>query len=84
MPDSQAAVRALRSELRRLRTERIERPKSIEVSVQVRSIDVQGDTAVAVFRQAYRSDTLKSNSTKTLRLEKAGGKWLITQERVGG
>jgi tetratricopeptide (TPR) repeat protein len=66
------------------RTERIERPKSIEVSVQVRSIDVQGDTAVAVFRQAYRSDTLKSNSTKTLRLEKAGGKWLITQERVGG
>lgn len=66
------------------RTERIERPRSIEVSVQVRSIDVQGDTAVAVFRQAYRSDTLKSNSTKTLRLEKAGGKWLITQERVGG
>lgn len=66
------------------RAERIERPKSIEVSIQVRSIDVQGDTAVAVFRQGYRSDTLKTNSTKTLRLEKSGGKWLITQERVGG
>lgn len=66
------------------RTERIERPKSIEVTVQVRSVDVQGDTAVAVFRQSYRSDTLKTNSTKTLRLEKSGGKWLITQERVGG
>jgi tetratricopeptide (TPR) repeat protein len=66
------------------RTERIERPKSIEVTVNIQSITVDGDKAVAVIRQAYRSDTFKSNSTKTLQLVKAGGKWAIRQERVGG
>lgn len=66
------------------RAERIERPKSIEVTVKIQSVKVDGDSATAVFRQAYRSDTLKSNSTKTLRLVKVGGKWLIKQERVGG
>ena len=39
---------------------------------------------IAVVRQSYRSDTLKTNSTKTLKLAKVGGKWLIKQERVGG
>ena len=66
------------------RTERIERPKSIEVLVKIQSIAVEGDSAVAVMRQSYRSDTLKTSSTKTLKLVKAGGKWLIKQERVGG
>jgi tetratricopeptide (TPR) repeat protein len=66
------------------RAERIERPKSIEVSVKVQSLAIEGDSAVAVLRQSYRSDTLKTNSTKTLKLAKVGGKWLIRQERVGG
>jgi len=66
------------------RSERIERPKSIEVVVKIQSIAVEGDSAVAVFRQSYRSDTLKTSSTKTLKLGKVGGKWLIRQERVGG
>lgn len=66
------------------RSERIQRPKSIEVGVKILSIAVEGDVATAVLRQSYRSDTLKSNSTKTLRLVRAGGKWLIKQERVGG
>ena len=52
--------------------------------MKIQSITVDGDTATAVLRQAYRSDTLKSNSTKTLKLAKVGGKWLIKQERVGG
>ncbi len=66
------------------RTERIERPKSIEVSLRMQSIAVDGDKATAVFRQSYRSDTFKANSTKTLTLVKVGGRWLIKQERVGG
>ena len=66
------------------RAERIERPKSIEVSVKFQSVKVAGDEAVVVIRQGYKSDTLKSNSTKTLKLVRTGGRWLIQQERVGG
>ncbi len=66
------------------RAERLEHPKSIEVKVSVVSQHVEGDQASVTFRQSYRSDTLKSNSTKTLKLEKSAGQWLIKQERVGG
>ena len=66
------------------RTERIERPKTIEVTLAFKSVKVSGGEAVAVVRQAYRSDTLKSNTTKTLKLVKSGDRWLIKQERVGG
>ncbi len=83
-PDFETPGGEPRAAWEKQRTERIERPKSIEVSVKIQSIAVEGDTAVAVMRQSYRSDTLKTNSTKTLRLVKVGGKWLIKQERVGG
>jgi tetratricopeptide (TPR) repeat protein len=83
-PDFETPGGEPRAAWEKQRTERIERPKSIEVSVKVQSIAMEGETAVAVLRQSYRSDTLKSNSTKTLRLVKVGGKWLIKQERVGG
>ena len=66
------------------RTERIEKPKSIEVNAQVKSVKVSGNEATAVIRQTYRSDALKSSNTKTLKLVKVGDKWLIKQERVGG
>jgi len=66
------------------RTERIERPKSIQVSVKMQSVTVEGNEATAVFRQNYRSDTLKSDQVKTLKLIKSGARWLITQERVKG
>lgn len=66
------------------RQERIEAPKSIEVDVKVQSIQVSGNEATAVIRQTYRSDMLKSTNTKTLKLVKAGDRWLIKQERVGG
>jgi tetratricopeptide (TPR) repeat protein len=68
----------------RERAERIERPKSIEVGVNVKSVKVSGNEATAVVRQSYKSDITKTNSTKTLRLVKAGDRWLIRQERVGG
>jgi tetratricopeptide (TPR) repeat protein len=83
-PDFETPGGEPRASWEKQRAERIERPKSIEVSVKIQSIAVEGDSAVAVLRQSYRSDTLKSNSTKTLRLVKVGGKWLIKQERVGG
>ena len=73
-----------RADWEKQRAERIERPKTIEVDAKVQSINVSGNEATAVIRQAYRSDTLKSNSTKTLKLLKSGERWLIKQERVGG
>ena len=36
------------------------------------------------FRQHYQSGSLKVASTKTLVMVKAGDKWLIQQEKVGG
>jgi len=83
-PDFETPGGEARGAWEKQRAERIERPKSIEVKVKIQSIKVDGDTAAAVLRQTYRSDTLRSSSTKTLKLAKIGGKWLIKQERVGG
>lgn len=66
------------------RRERIQRQKSIRVDVTFRSVTVKGSEATAVFRQSYKSDTVNSNNTKTLRLVRAGDKWLIKSERAGG
>ena len=66
------------------RTERIEKPKSIEVGVKVVSMEIKGNQAKATVRQSYKSDTLKNTTTKTLSLIRSGDRWLITQERVGG
>ncbi len=64
------------------RRERIEKPKSIDVTVKVNSVSVNGSEAVVTLRQGYRSDTLKTTSTKTLHMVKNGDKWQIRQERV--
>lgn len=66
------------------RRERIERPKSISVDIKFRSIKVKGGEATAVFRQAYKSHAVSSNNTKTLKMVRAGDKWLIQSERAGG
>ena len=66
------------------RKERIERQRSISVDVQFRSVKVTGNEATVVFRQAYRADTVNSNNTKTIKLVRAGDKWLIQVERAGG
>ena len=66
------------------RTERIQKPKSIEVKVNVSQVKVSGNEATAVVRQQYKSDTLKNTTTKTLTLIRSGDRWLIKQERVGG
>jgi tetratricopeptide (TPR) repeat protein len=66
------------------RSERIERPKSIEVGVKITSIEVDGNKARVVLRQSYKSDTLKNTTTKTLGMIRSGDRWLIAQERTGG
>jgi hypothetical protein len=66
------------------RAERIQKPKSIEVTAKVLSAQVSGNEATVTIRQGYKSDTLKSNNTKTFKLVKTGERWLIKQERVGG
>ncbi|MGZ5106268.1 MAG: L,D-transpeptidase Cds6 family protein, partial [Usitatibacter sp.] len=66
------------------RTERIQRPKSIDVSVKILNAQATDNEATVTFRQSYKSDTLKTNSTKTLKLVRQGDRWLIKQERTGG
>jgi tetratricopeptide (TPR) repeat protein len=67
------------------RKTRIAKPKKIQVLIEAPKVVFTENNRVRVtFRQNYRSDTLNSSSTKTLVMVKAGDKWLIQQERVGG
>lgn len=65
----------------RQRKERIEAPKSIDVKLSNVQITMKSDEATAVFRQAYKSDVLSNVSTKTMKLSKVGGRWLIRSMR---
>jgi tetratricopeptide (TPR) repeat protein len=65
------------------RRQRIVAPKSISVSVEAPKVSMGADGQASVtFRQAYRSDVIKTSSTKTLVLVKSEGRWLIQQEKV--
>jgi tetratricopeptide (TPR) repeat protein len=66
------------------RAERLQKPKSIEVTVKVLNATADDKEASVSIRQQYKSDTLKNTTNKILKLEKAGDRWLIKQERVGG
>ncbi|HUQ28226.1 MAG TPA: tetratricopeptide repeat protein [Usitatibacter sp.] len=83
-PEFEVPGGATRAAWERERTERIEKPKKIEVGVKVLSAEASGNEATITIRQSYRSDALKSNNTKTLKLIRSGDRWLIKQERVGG
>jgi murein L,D-transpeptidase YafK len=66
------------------RTQRIDKPGAIAVSVDDVRVAAEGaDRATARFRQHYRSATLKTASNKALLLVRQDGRWLILQERVG-
>ena len=65
------------------RTQRIDKPGKLQVSVDDIKISLANDKATVRFRQNYTSTTLKSSTGKTLILVKSAGKWLIQQERVG-
>jgi tetratricopeptide (TPR) repeat protein len=62
------------------RRDRITAPKTIDVQISDLKIDQQGNTASATFRQAYRSDLLRSTVTKTLKLALQDGQWRIISE----
>jgi len=73
-----------RVEWEKSRRQRITAPKRIEVQVDAIKVSAFDANKVTVsFRQHYRSDSLKTDSTKTLAMVRADGKWLIQQERVG-
>lgn len=65
------------------RTQRIDKPGKLQVSVDDIQVTITGDKATVKFRQNYTSATLKSSTGKTVVFVKTGGKWLIQQERVG-
>jgi len=66
------------------RRTRISAPKSISVGISAPKVTLSGDgQATVTFRQAYKSDVTSANSTKTLVMVKADGRWRIQQERVG-
>ena len=74
-----------RSQWESQRKTRIAKPRKIEVDIESPKVVFKDNGRVTVtFRQHYRSGTLKISSNKTLVMVKAGDKWLIQQERVGG
>jgi len=68
----------------KVRRTRITAPKSISVGIAAPKVTLSGDNQASVtFRQAYKSEVTSANSTKTLVMVKADGRWRIQQERVG-
>lgn len=64
------------------RKQRIEAAKSISVDAKVVKVAFKGDEATVTIRQAYRSDKIKSDNTKTLVMVRSGEKWFIRSERA--
>jgi len=65
------------------RRARIVGKSSISVGVDNLVISVNGDKAVAKFRQSYKADALSVSSRKTLDLVKMGDRWVIVREAAG-
>ena len=65
------------------RRDRIVGKKYINVTLSDLNIQVNGDQAVASFRQAYKADSLSVAGPKTLNMKKVGSAWLITRELTG-
>jgi tetratricopeptide (TPR) repeat protein len=73
-----------RSEWEAARRERITGAKKIEVSVDSPKVVFKDENNATVsFRQAYRSDTLKVSSRKTLVMLRSEGRWVIQRELSG-
>ncbi|HEY2629351.1 MAG TPA: tetratricopeptide repeat protein [Usitatibacter sp.] len=83
-PDFEVPGGAKRDAWEKERKDRIERPKSIEVKIDVTNVKMGDNEATVTFHQTYKSDTLKSSNTKVVKLVHVGDKWLIKQERAGG
>jgi ketosteroid isomerase-like protein len=66
------------------RRARILGKSKISVQISDLNVTVNGNKALAHFRQAYSADALHVNSRKTLELVKAGERWAIVRESNGG
>jgi tetratricopeptide (TPR) repeat protein len=83
-PDFQTPGGEPRADWEAARKARIAKPKKIDVRVEAPKVKfADNNRATVTFRQNYRSSNLKTTSTKTLVLVRAGERWLIQQERVG-
>jgi tetratricopeptide (TPR) repeat protein len=65
------------------RRKRITGKSSISVKLDNLVVTVDGNRAVARFRQDYRADALSVSSRKTLDLQRVGERWLIVKESTG-
>jgi ketosteroid isomerase-like protein len=65
------------------RHQRISSKASISVKIDKLAISINGNHAMAKFRQDYKAGGLAVNSSKTLEFNKAGEHWLIIKETVG-
>jgi hypothetical protein len=65
------------------RRARIVGKSSIVVGVDNLVVTVNGDKAVAKFKQSYKADALAVSSRKTLDLVKVGDRWVIVREAAG-
>ncbi|MEJ8835750.1 nuclear transport factor 2 family protein [Ramlibacter sp. AN1133] len=66
------------------RRARILGKSKIAVQVTDMNVTVNGNKAVARFKQNYSADALHVNSRKTLELVKSGERWAIVRESSGG
>ena len=66
------------------RRARIVGKNRISVKVSDVAVSVNGNKAVAKFKQAYSADALNVSSRKTLELVRAGDRWMIVRESTGG
>ena len=83
-PDFKTPKGESRADWEGQRKARIAKPKHIQVNIDAPKVTFTDAGRVTVtFRQHYRSDTLKTSSTKTLVMVRTGDRWLIQQERVG-
>ena len=73
-----------RPEWEAARRERITGAKKIEVAVESPKVVLKDENNATVsFKQAYRSDTFRVNSRKTLVMVRTDGRWVIQQEQSG-
>jgi tetratricopeptide (TPR) repeat protein len=66
------------------RRDRINKPSRISVELSNVNIDLEDSNSAKVrFKQTYRADGSPIRTSKTLKMEKVGDNWLITQEIAG-
>jgi tetratricopeptide (TPR) repeat protein len=72
-----------RSDWESERRDRISSKAKISVKLENLHVSVNGNKAVAKFRQDYKSSGLAVSSRKSLDLVKSGDRWLIVKESTG-